>query len=725
MTALTILETELLDGTQRGLPVNAKGASIRADFIRQILLSRVEGAAVLADPHGLRIRNAIIEGTLDLELVSTAIALEFRSCSFAHQVNLTGAALPRIVLSGSRIVVASAPALLADGLEVQGNFVLDDHFHAEAVGEPGTVRLRNAHIGGRLSFRGAELVNRSGPALICDYATVSGDLIFDGCTAFGNGNAGSVRLVGVNVSGQSSARHLTVTNKSGPAIHADRLSVDGDLVLDEDFDVSASSPDGSIRLVGSRIGGQVIFGTGAVRNDSGAGVFADRMTVDSGLEMCRELAVSGSGPDGAIRLVSASIGSQLLMRKSSIENSSGPALIADRMSVAGSLLMDSGFRATGSGDEGCIRFVSAHILGQLLVGPADLVNGTGPALSADDLEVSGDIFFRANFAGIGSGIGGAVRLPGAHIGGQVVAEESEFRNDAGPALFAEAVRVDGDLLLQPSLTMAGHGSRGTLLLSGAQVGGRMSMRGVRLDHSGERPSPSVLLDDAALGALWVDPEIWLTSRSFIRLDGMSYRGMPALGTAEAWIRVLRQCTEGYAAQPYQQLADAYVSGGRELDARQVLIAQQDDRRDRGLAADGAWGKVFRVFHRLGLSIQKATIGYGHRIWPAFVITVLLAAGSAATGWAAGHTHVDAKHDFALYRLVSPTSNARVACSTVEQLVYGIRAPFLADPDHGNCSLDTADTTGELYDCLFWVITSLTWASATLAVAGYTGLVRRT
>ena len=57
----------------------------------------------------------------------------------------------------------------------------------------------------------------------------------------------------------------------------------------------------------------------------------------------------------------------------------------------------------------------------------------------------------------------------------------------------------------------------------------MSIQGVELSHTNDRPSCSVLLDDAKLGTLWVDPALWLLSRSLIGLDGMTYTGMPALG----------------------------------------------------------------------------------------------------------------------------------------------------------------------------------------------------
>ena len=46
-------------------------------------------------------------------------------------------------------------------------------------------------------------------------------------------------------------------------------------------------------------------------------------------------------------------------------------------------------------------------------------NDSGPALSADGLQVGQDMFLRGGFTATGSGEDGAVRLNGAHIGGQL------------------------------------------------------------------------------------------------------------------------------------------------------------------------------------------------------------------------------------------------------------------------------------------------------------------
>jgi hypothetical protein len=52
-------------------------------------------------------------------------------------------------------------------------------------------------------------------------------------------------------------------------------------------------------------------------------------------------------------------------------------------------------------------------------------------------------------------------------------------------------------------------------------------------------------------------------------------------------------------------------------------------------------------------------------------------------------------------------------------------PFLSNVGAGDCVLNTTSVPGGLYSVGIWTDQALAWAAATLAIAGYTGLVRRT
>jgi hypothetical protein len=214
----------------------------------------------------------------------------------------------------------------------------------------------------------------------------------------------------------------------------------------------------------------------------------------------------------------------------------------------------------------------------------------------------------------------------------------------------------------------------------------------------------------------------------VNLQDATYAGLPRLDNLDQWLTLLRRHTVTYTPQAYQQLATVHRAAGHERDARKILIAQQEDRRRRVVrAAEGAKRRTrFRFWvRRVGLGFQKATIGYGYRTWPAFVGVLVLAVLGAGLGIAAAHTRVGTTKQFAAYRPALAVRKVNQDCSTVEQAALGVRVPFLSSLGVGDCALNTTTLTGGVYSVAIWTDQALAWAAATLAVAGYTGLVRRT
>jgi hypothetical protein len=128
--------------------------------------------------------------------------------------------------------------------------------------------------------------------------------------------------------------------------------------------------------------------------------------------------VIGHAGPGAVNLYGAHIGGDLNCIWADVSNDSGPALAADGLQVGQSTYLNRGFSATGSGDYGAVSLVDAHIGGNLDCTGADLSNDSGPALRADGLQVEGAVHL-IQFGATGSGGAAAVRLLGAHIGGNL------------------------------------------------------------------------------------------------------------------------------------------------------------------------------------------------------------------------------------------------------------------------------------------------------------------
>ncbi|MDH6238226.1 hypothetical protein [Cryobacterium sp. CG_9.6] len=125
-----------------------------------------------------------------------------------------------------------------------------------------------------------------------------------------------------------------------------------------------------------------------------------------------------------MRLLGARITGQLGMRGADVTNDTGPALVADGVTVVGGAFLNGRFTVTGHSDDGAVRLLGAHITGQLSMRGAAVKNDTGPALAADGVTVVGDAFLDEGFTATGHSDDGAVRLPGAHITGALHVDDA-------------------------------------------------------------------------------------------------------------------------------------------------------------------------------------------------------------------------------------------------------------------------------------------------------------
>ena len=103
--------------------------------------------------------------------------------------------------------------------------------------------------------------------------------------------------------------------------------------------------------------------------------------------------------------------------------------------------------------------------------------------------------------------------------------------------------------------------------------------------------------------------------------------------------------------------------------------------------------------------------------------------------AAGHIHIhikDTQYVAGRTKATDPpgataiTTNQGRPCSTVEQIGLGVDLglPLIKTNVRTRCDLDST-TTGQRITALSWALQLVSWAAATLVIAGYTGVVRRT
>jgi len=346
-------------------------------------------------------------------------------------------------------------------------------------------------------------------------------------------------------------------------------------------------------------------------------------------------------------------------------------MYADGLQVDGSVFLRSGFRATGSGGEfGAVRLVGAHLHGTLDMGGAELTNSTGPALHADSLQVDGNVFLRGRFRATSSSELGALHLLGATIRGQLsMVDATVTRTDPGPVVELRRVAV-GDLLLPPTVVCPDGAAT-------ASACGHLD-RQIGLDHL-----------------------TYITQRR---------------GTWRQWLHLLRHHSIGYTAQAYQQLAATERAQGHDGPARRILIAQQDDLRHRGRLGNRPTRLVHWTWGKLA--------GYGYRTGRLIAALLLAITTAGALGILAGHTPIRDNRNVAAH--TARAEHPHTPCSITEQIGLGIDRglPLGATGLRDRCDLDTTSHRGQAITIAIWAVQAMVWALATLAIAGYTGLIRK-
>ncbi|MFC6093941.1 hypothetical protein [Saccharothrix lopnurensis] len=641
------------------------GLRVRAELIRELLMGR-RGEL---DPRGVLIRGVRVVGELDLDHVIAVTGLALLACSLPDGITCIHARLHQVDLRHSTITDVNAESVRTDGsLLLRGARLTGS-------GERGALRLFGAHIGGQLGLDSATVTNTTGPALNADDVRTDGSLLLSDAHLTGSGEDGALRLFGAHIGGQLALDSATVTNTTGPGLDADHIRTDGHLLL-SDAHLTGSGEDGALRLPGAHIDGQLDLERATVTNTTGPALDADRIRTDDDL-LLSDAHLTGSGEDGALRLLGAHIDGQLDLERATVTNTTGPALDADRIRTDDDLLL-SDAHLTGSGEDGALRLLGAHIDGQLDLERATVTNTTGPALNADDVRTDGSLLLSDAHL-TGSGERGALRLLGAHIGGQAYLTGTRLTNESGPLLVLTEARVDGALFLPAVLVCPQAGQT-----------------------TSTRPCPDSPRQLVARGLV------------FPQLRDISWR---------QWLHLLVHHTPGYLPQPYQQLAAVERAAGHDNNARHILITQQDDLRRR--TPDALGGHLARGRHRLWGWLGR--YGYrAHRLVTA-LLTVLLLAG--ATGYTAGQVPTRAGHH-AAERVTppnTPTTAAGIPCSTAELIGLGIDRglPLGATGLRARCDLDTGTRKGQAFTYLLWALQAIVWALATLTIAAYTGLIRKT
>ena len=207
-------------------------------------------------------------------------------------------------------------------------------------------------------------------------------------------------------------------------------------------------------------------------------LYADELRTDAGVSFEGSTILTCSA-EGALRMNGAHIGGQLDCSGATITNSCGPALYGERLKINDNILLSGGFSAVGAGEWGAVRLAGAHIGGQLDCSDATVTNGSGPALQGEHLHVDGNVLLRGDFTAHGDG---AVSLRWARVGGWLDCSDATITNASGSALAAGAMHVAGSVLLNAGFTANGANERGAVRLTGARIGIQLECSGATITN---------------------------------------------------------------------------------------------------------------------------------------------------------------------------------------------------------------------------------------------------
>ena len=585
------------------------------------------------------------------------------------------------------------PSIAADGLRTSGDVFLKGVTASQ-------VSFLGANIGGSLMCSGGTFTNPDGWALNANRLTIQGSVLLrSGFTA-----EGEVNLAGADIGGDLNCSSGTFSSSDRSALNADSLTVRGDVLLHSKF-----SAKGEVCLMDADIGGSLVCSNSTFTNTNGRALNAHRLTT-KGAVFLR----SGFTAEGEVNLARAAIGASLECSDGIFTNRNGEALNAANLTTKGDVFLDDGFRA-----EGEVSLVGADIGGQLTCRSGTFTHPNGRALNANRLTTERDVLLADISAQ------GEVNLMGADIGGQLACRGGTFTNPSSHALDVERCRVSADVLLD-----GGFAAEGRISLRGADIGGDLSVRDAELaglvQAKGMRVAKALRwsnltlssesqldLSEARVGTLDDDLESW-PSEGALTLTGFTYQAIAETDEVSAnerlgWLR--RQ--PSYTPQLYQQLALVYRNAGRERDSRRVLIAQHNDRRRRGDL--GPLGKAWNLF--LGI-----TVSHGYRPWQAAAYLLVLVIFG---GWLFQVGFTDNR--------IVPTSDApATAAECVEDYpcfhstLYALDlvVPIIDLRQQDFWRPDASQPGGWIYRYLMWASIALGWVLTTAVVAGVTTLLRR-
>lgn len=652
-----------------------------------------------------RVEKRRIVGDISLDEASVMSTLEFIDCTISGTFSARNASLRSIrfvdceigridlthsrvdgdiVIENSTVGTGEGSAVSGVGLHVSGNFAAD----ARSTRFKGTINLEQAHIGGRIELKNADIEGSHGTLTNGDSATLGLVLTrasaINGLRLRGATVRGQLRGIGFRSGGQVNLTELRVQNPGHNAIMMQR-GVFESTVLARGVTVT-----GCVDFSGSVVNGNLVLEGLILREPrEGEGLVLNDVR-------CDHLKLKGTALEDPKReLKNPALFERATprehQRRSTVEGSVliRSAVVKERIELDALQVAAEGIGVDLSGAE------AGHLLARLLT----IESTSGRAINAESFHVEG----RADLKD--SDFTGSISMNNATVGAFVSLRRCEWHGGGESArLSMRAAKVERDVDL--SRVRLPAGSR--VDASGLSVSGTFRWRDI------ENP-PKLDLDSAHVHELDDDKSSWPHAGGLnlagCVIDQFSHGGWDQDSVDERLEWVGRQ--ESFAPDAYQTLASHYRAGGSEFAARRVLLKLYSEE----IAATPSRARRARQ------RIWYALTGYGYRLnGVAWLAVAVIALSVISAFWAQANG--------ALMATDSSSMATATACThsypCFDPFIFGVDAAVpIVDLHHADFWVpDRSTAAGAAYDILITLWAVLGWLTLTVAAGGIAQRITR-
>lgn len=236
----------------------------------------------------------------------------------------------------------------------------------------------------------------------------------------------------------------------GP-INAPGMRIDGSVLLDDKFYSNSM-----IHLSGSTIGGNLDLRNSTLNNPKGTTLSCDSINVKGDVILSQEFVSNGQ-----IIFYDAVIGGNLSASHAKFNNFPETSFAGDRINVHSNIFFDKEFESNGA-----IHLLGATIGNNLEFSNGIFLNSTNSTIRADNTRVGGNVFLNGKFKSEG-----LVSFLGSRIGGMLCCTDGTFINKNNTTIICDGAIISDDVRFNDEFL-----SNGQVSLIGTSVGSQLNCK---------------------------------------------------------------------------------------------------------------------------------------------------------------------------------------------------------------------------------------------------------